>query len=506
MAKTLTGIIGSLEEAAIVAKGLSNFTFFCSLVKLPDTQKGYVPFNLYPYQTALGKLITSNAPSKRLSVLKPRQMGISTLVQAACLFKAMSKPCQNIRVVGIKSTTAKLFLRRVKIMYKALPLFMQMPIVNGGTNSMTIGTSTELIFSNGSTISVMGATPDVGRGDALSMIILDEFAFYRDANEAIASIFPTLATTNGDLISISTPYGTANPFYKYHTEAVAHLNGFTPVKLHHTMHPLYGDEYLEMSIRELGMQKVKQEILCEFLSTGNTVFNMEDIKSFEDLAKELEVEKMPSKTREGFCRYKWGTPDPRMQYFIGADVSTGTSVDYSAYCVMDRLGNEVESFKDKIHPAAFGILLAERGRYWNNALIAAEGNNIGHTTVSKLVELGYPNNYHREVTKINDYGQNEVTTEVGWYTTTGNRALIISELNEDLSTDDNIFIKSPFFLNEAYTFIYNSSGRPVALGKDENSTGGTYTDDSIISTAICNYIRKSVQTFTPFVMARTVKQ
>ena len=58
-------------------------------------------------------------------------------------------------------------------------------------------------------------------------------------------------------------------------------------------------------------------------------------------------------------------------------------------------------------------------------------------------------------------------------------------------------IKDPFFVQEAYTFIYDGAGRPIARGKHRMSTssmdidleGETYSDDSIFGKAITNHIR-----------------
>jgi len=64
--------------------------------------------------------------------------------------------------------------------------------------------------------------------------------------------------------------------------------------------------------------------------------------------------------------------------------------------------------------------------------------------------------------------------------------------------EEAIVIKDPFFLQEAYTFIYDESNRPVALGKNRRSgsSGGgeeldddSFTDDSIMAKCITNFIR-----------------
>ena len=162
---------------------------------------------------------------------------------------------------------------------------------------------------------------------------------------------------------------------------------------------------------------------------------------------------------------------------------------------MDRDGEEYAYFKGKMNTKDFSALLASEGRKFNNALLAPETNDVGLAVTSDLQEMGYPNLYYS--TKVlRKKGQKRVDSETipGWLTTSKNRSLIIDTLEEDIR-EDNVDIKDPFFTQEAYTFIYDATNRPVALGKnkkskDEESDGQVYTDDSILAKAITNYIRR----------------
>ena len=85
----------------------------------------------------------------------------------------------------------------------------------------------------------------------------------------------------------------------------------------------------------------------------------------------------------------------------------------------------------------------------------------------------------------------------GWLTTAKNRSVIIEGLEEDIR-NNVVTIKDPFFVQEAYTFIYDSLGRPVAMGKHRSNSSSVeedletdvYADDDILGKAICNHIRK----------------
>ena len=91
----------------------------------------------------------------------------------------------------------------------------------------------------------------------------------------------------------------------------------------------------------------------------------------------------------------------------------------------------------------------------------------------------------------------------GWYTDKSTRPIIIDELEEDIRYD-HVLITNKFFLQEAYTFIYDERNRPVAMGKHSRGTEeedilddeNTYTDDSILAEAITNFVRKGKVTTT----------
>jgi hypothetical protein len=85
----------------------------------------------------------------------------------------------------------------------------------------------------------------------------------------------------------------------------------------------------------------------------------------------------------------------------------------------------------------------------------------------------------------------EIQRIPGWYTTAKNRPIMIDGLERDIR-EDVVTIKDPFFISEAYTFIYDESNRPVAMNKGEYFGDGdnSYSDDAIIGKCITNWIRK----------------
>ena len=174
----------------------------------------------------------------------------------------------------------------------------------------------------------------------------------------------------------------------------------------------------------------------------------------------------------------------------------GRANDYSAFSVMNRYGEDLAYFRGKINPSKYANLLMHTGKRFNNALIAPESNDIGLAVTSKIQDHGYPNLYYaKKLLKKKGKSKPEVEDIPGWYTTTSTRPIIIDELEEDIRFDQ-VNICNKFFVDESYTFIFDSRNRPVAMGKDKANDDNiydddaVYTDDCIMAEAITNYIRK----------------
>lgn len=298
---------------------------------------------------------------------------------------------------------------------------------------------------------------------------------------------------NEDYVSHNTPYGVGNFFHSTWVDAIAGGNPFNPIRLYWQMHPDRDDHWYQEMSAALGPRRTAQEIDGDFLSSGNTVFDLVDIKSIEECLFDYPVlvSRLKGQYRE-FCE-----PDPNKQYFLGADCSTGRGTDYSAFTLMDRPGEEVAVYKGRIPLNKYARFIGDVGEKFNFALVAPETNDVGMTVTTILQDEGYPNLYYsRKLLKKRRKPNPEVEKIPGWITTTKNRSLIIENLEKDIR-EENIIVKDPFFVQEAYTFIYDGTGRPIARGKhrmnnssmDLDLEGETYSDDSIFGKAITNYIR-----------------
>lgn len=298
---------------------------------------------------------------------------------------------------------------------------------------------------------------------------------------------------NEDYVSHNTPYGVGNFFHSTWVDAISGGNPFNPLRLYWQMHPDRDEKWYEEMSAALGPKRTAQEIDGDFLSSGNTVFDLADIKAIEECLFDYPVINIRLKGQ-----YKeFNEPDPNKEYFIGGDCATGRGTDYSAFTCMDKEGEEAAVYKGRIPLNKYARLLGDVGEKFNFAKLAPETNDVGMTVTTILQDEGYPNLYfYTKLLRKKRKNRPEEDKFPGWLTTIKNRSVIIENLEKDIR-EENVIIKDPFFVQEAYTFIYDGAGRPIARGKhrmnnssmDLDLEGETYSDDAIFGKAITNHIR-----------------
>lgn len=477
------------EEIRTLAKVSQDVFLFSTFCWVINPVLGRVKFDLYPYQ----KSVLYQFLKERFNIiLKFRQAGITELIAMYCLWLTMYHPNKKVNIISIKDTVAKKVLKKIKFMYKNLPWYLQTPIINGRTGEY--GSASTMEFSNGSIIESIPTSDQAGRSESLSLLVIDEAAIVRWASTIWASAFPTLST-GGSAIVNSTPYGVGNFYHSTWVDAVSGNSPLNPIRLRWQMHPDRDQDWYNEMATALGPKRTAQEIDGDFLSSGNTVFDLADIKGIEEMLSDYP----PLRVRLGGQYREFNDPDPNTEYFIGADCSTGRATDYSSFTCMSKDGEEAAIYKGKIPLDKYARLLGDTGEKFNFATLAPEANDIGMAVVIKLQDEGYPNLYYaRKLLKKKGKNKPEEELVPGWITTQKNRTLIVEGLEKDIR-EDSVIIKDPFFVQEAYTFIYDGMGRPVAMGKhklnsssvDIDLEGQTYSDDDIFGKAICNHIRKT---------------
>ncbi len=419
--------------------------------------KGKVRFRLYPFQ----KRAMQDFLDYVFNIcLKPRQMGMSWLVGGYVLWLAIFHTDKNILMISIKENAAKRLLDKVKYIYINLPDFLKC-----GYDEWI---KTTIVFKTGSRIDSVPTSEEAGRSEACSLLVVDEAAFVRWIDEIWAAAFPTLST-GGQAILLSTANGVGNFFHRTWTKAVKMLNDFHSIKLHWRDHPDRDDAWYRRQERNLGKRRTAQEVDCDFLKSGATVF---DIVKLKDVEEELLVSPKPIlEMRYNGSLQIFKHPEHGRAYCIGADVASGGGEDYSACYVMDIETKEIMAqYKEKLPVDRYAVVLHEVGIYFNNALLAVEDNNHGHAVLLKLREMLYPNLYYRY-----DYDKDKPTDKVGWYTSVATKPMIINDLEAALRLDQ-IPELTMEFVQEGYVYNYLPDGSTGALDG--------YNDDLVMAMAI----------------------
>jgi hypothetical protein len=273
-------------------------------------------------------------------------------------------------------------------MYDQLPKWLRLQAVEKNKLSLRL--------KNGSKIQAKSSNSDAARSEAVSLLLIDEAAFIDNIEETFTAAQQTLAT-GGQCMALSTPNGIGNWFHSTYAKAETGENSFIPVKLPWTVHPERSQPWRDQQDRDLGPRMAAQECDCDFLSSGETVFEPEDLIFYEET-----YQKDPTEKRgvDGNL-WVWESPDYSKSYMVTADVSRGDSTDYSTFHVMDiESCVQVAEYKGKLSPKEFGNVLVGIASEYNDALLVVENANIGWSTIEQILEREYKNMYYSSTSNI----------------------------------------------------------------------------------------------------------
>src|SRR6056300_51959 len=340
--------------------------------------RGRILFNLYPFQDKVLHLFRDH---QYIITLKSRQLGISTLAAGYSLWLMLFHKDKNILALATTQATARNLVTKVQFMYDNLPKWLKLK--HSEYNKLS------LRLKNGSRIKAVSSNSDSARSEAVSLLLIDEAAFIDNIEETFTAAQQTLAT-GGQCMALSTPNGIGNWFHQTWEKAESRENSFLPIKLPWTVHPERDDNWREKQNADLGPRMAGQECDCDFLASGDTVFEPDDMAYYEQT-----YEKDPIERRgvDGNL-WIWEGVDYMKSYMVVADVARGDSTDYSAAHVFDIEGCvQVAEYKGKLSPKDFGNFLVGLASEYNEALLVVENANIGWATIEQLLEREYRNIY-----------------------------------------------------------------------------------------------------------------
>lgn len=239
--------------------------FIKKYVMIQHPVRGALPFDLYSYQE---KMIRAYQDNRYTVVLSARQTGKSVTSAAYLLWYAMFNFDKTVLIAANKNANAMEMILRIRFAYENLPFWIKPGVKDDGWNKHEIG------FDNDSRIVSTATSEDSGRGMAISLLFLDEFAFVKPTiqDEFWTSIAPTLST-GGSCIMTSTPNGDMNIYAQVWRAAEQGTNGFHPIHVTWDEPPGRDGKFKEEETGRIGSRRWQQEYEC---CAGDSTVEIQD--------------------------------------------------------------------------------------------------------------------------------------------------------------------------------------------------------------------------------------
>ena len=431
--------------------------------------RGRILFNLYPFQSKVLHLFRDN---DYIITLKSRQLGISTLASAYSLWLMLFHKDKNVLALATTQATARNLVTKTMFMYDQLPKWLRLPALEKNKLSLRL--------KNGSKITAKSSNADAARSEAVSLLLIDEAAFIDNIEETFTAAQQTLAT-GGQCMALSTPNGIGNWFHLTWEKAESGENSFLPIRLPWTVHPERDQKWREQQDSDLGPRMAGQECDCDFLASGDTVFEPDDMKFFEET---YEKDPMERRGVDGNL-WVWEGVDYTKSYMVVADVARGDASDYSAFHIFD-IENcvQVAEYKGKLSPKDFGNFLVGIASEYNEALLVVENANIGWATIEAILEREYRNLYYSPTNQMDTvesymhkYERDKLVP--GFTMSARTRPLVIAKMIEYIR-EKSVTIQSKRLMSEMRVFVWKN-GKAQAQDR--------YNDDLLMACATALYVR-----------------
>lgn len=211
---------------------------------------------------------------KRLLLNCSRQSGKSTTTATKALHTGIYKPKSLILLVSPSLRQSQELFRKVKEAYESME----------ARPALLEDNRLSMVLDNGSRIISLPSDQSTVRGfSGVTMILEDEASQVKD--EFYYAILPMLIINNGVFIAMTTPYGKRGHFFNEWQDGG---DDWKRIEIPATKCPRISPEDLERQRRSLGSMFFRQEFMCEFCETIDTVFGYDMVKeAFDDNVKPL---------------------------------------------------------------------------------------------------------------------------------------------------------------------------------------------------------------------------
>jgi hypothetical protein len=490
-----------------------------------NTVSQYVPLQLFPDQVSL---LNDYENHNENIALKYRQAGVSTVTAAwvskKLAFAKKNKP-EKILIIANKLDTSLEMANKIRGFVGQWPKWVGIDFA-AEKNSQK-----HYKLNNGCEVKAVATSKDALRGFTPTVLIFDEAAFIEADSDFWAACMASLST-GGKVIVVSTPNGYDPIYYEIYDQALRNMNDFKITEMYWFRDPRYTkdlylvktediihyllnkeeytqdkilswegipfetrnyddlktimdsgykpcSDWFERMVKKLkyDKRKVSQELECNFLGSGDNVFDSKMLQTIrENMVKE------PQNKMMGNSLWIWKEPVVGHKYIMGVDVSRGDSEDFSTIQIIDFDEREqVLEYIGKIPPDVLAEIAYKWGNMYSAYIVIDITGGMGIATSRKLQELGYKSMYVDGVDLNNTWKYDPKTLDkIPGINFNNKRVQIIASFEEGMRHKFRIY--SSRLYNEMNTFVY-VNGRP------DHQKG--HHDDLIMSISIALYVGES---------------
>ena len=490
-----------------------------------NTVSKYVPLELFPDQISL---LTDYENFNENIALKYRQAGVSTVTAAwaskIISFAKKEKP-EKVLIIANKLDTSQEMANKIRAFVGQWPQWVGIDFAKEKDSQK------HFKLTNGCEVKAVATSKDALRGFTPTILIFDEAAFIEADNDFWAACMASLST-GGKVIVVSTPNGYDAIYYEIYDQALRNMNDFKIsemfwfrdprytkdlylVKTNDIIHYLLNKEeyptddiiswekipFLKRDYTDLkiimdsgykpssswfeGMvkklkydkRKVSQELECNFLGSGDNVFDSTLLlKIRENYIRE------PQNKMMGNSLWIWKEPVIGNKYVMGVDVSRGDSEDFSSFQIIDfDTREQVAEYVGKLPPDTMAEVCYKWANMYSCFVVIDITGGMGVSTARKMQELGYKNLYVDGIDVNNKWKyDSNIGEKIPGINFNNKRVQIIAAFEESMRHEFKIYSSRLF--NEMNTFIY-ISGRP------DHQKG--HHDDLIMSISMACYVAES---------------
>jgi len=362
---------------------------------------GVVQFKPYDAQK---QLISTVLDKHYVIVLKSRQIGISTVIQAFIVYLVTFFKNVTVGVISRDGPEATDFVRKTRIMYESLPQWMQHSFIKKTEQSFELTNNSRVLAAT-----VNQSNPQsVFRGKTITFLVIDEAAHIRKIEEAFIGMSPSVlrahdvAKNKGipyGITILSTPKGTTDVgewFYKTWIDANTGKSLFAPVKIHYSQAPFTTDEWLEKQKKMLGYNEnaIEQELELKFVTTDNSFFEKETFNKLQQIVEQQSKgvttnRRYVNKDGDLVGQGEWTIfeqPDDSKAYLIGVDVAPLYGSCKSAIEVFDNNLNQVAEFNGKLRIIDLQKEIEWVAKQYKQCLLIIESNSYATKLIEDLDE------------------------------------------------------------------------------------------------------------------------